>query len=145
MIIIGATNRLEDLDPAIQRRFKRRIYVGTPNEKTRIELIQHGMHGIEHTLTDADLQEIAMELDEWSGADIYAVCREAALRPVRRYHHNNQHRKQQEEQQQQQQREEEQQEQTAAATAATAAAAEVAVLPKMGLACKTWIKLVHVL
>ena len=89
IIVMGATNRLNDLDPAIQRRFRRRVYVGNPTLETRIMLMQHGLSGIDMD-ENINFQEIAKKLHNWSGADIYAVCREAALRPVRRYHQKKQ-------------------------------------------------------
>jgi SpoVK/Ycf46/Vps4 family AAA+-type ATPase len=97
VIVIAATNRLEDLDPAIQRRFNKRIFVGKLNKKGRKHLITHCLKNIQHNLSTNDINIISLKLKNWSGSDIYNVCREAAFRPIRRYHQKQlQMRKQQE-------------------------------------------------
>jgi len=84
VIVIGATNRIEDLDPAIQRRFQKRVFIGNPNQQARVELLTHGFKDIEVD-PEVDLADVSSKLEGWSCADVIAVCREAALRPVRRY------------------------------------------------------------
>ncbi len=57
--IIASTNRLEDLDEAIVRRFSLKLYVGLPDEVTRVSLLRHFLIDIEHTLTASDLVRVA--------------------------------------------------------------------------------------
>lgn len=85
VVVMGATNRLDDLDPAVQRRFSSRVFVGNPNQQARVQLLSYGLEGIQ-VEKNVDLESIASQLEGWSGADVFSVCREAALRPVRRYH-----------------------------------------------------------
>jgi SpoVK/Ycf46/Vps4 family AAA+-type ATPase len=102
VVVMGATNRLDDLDPAVQRRFSSRVFVGNPNQQCILELLRYALTGIQ-VEEDVDLEIIASQLEGWSGADIFSVCREAALRPVRRYHEAAKQHYQQPQYQQQQQ------------------------------------------
>jgi SpoVK/Ycf46/Vps4 family AAA+-type ATPase len=70
LVIIAATNRLEDLDEAIIRRFESKIYVGVPDESNRVEMLQKYMIDVECSLERHDLNEIATRTEGWSGSDI---------------------------------------------------------------------------
>ena len=86
VIVLGATNRPESLDPALRRpgRFDREIEVGVPNAEGRLEILQIHTRGMPLS-EDIDLQELASELHGYTGADIKALCREAAMKALRRY------------------------------------------------------------
>jgi transitional endoplasmic reticulum ATPase len=86
VIVLGATNRPESLDPALRRpgRFDREIEVGVPNAEGRLEIIQIHTRGMP-LADDINLQELASELHGYTGADIKSLCREAAMRALRRY------------------------------------------------------------
>jgi transitional endoplasmic reticulum ATPase len=86
VIVLGATNRPESLDPALRRpgRFDREIEVGVPNAEGRLEILQIHTRGMP-IAEDINLQELASELHGYTGADIKALCREAAMRALRRY------------------------------------------------------------
>jgi transitional endoplasmic reticulum ATPase len=86
VIVLGATNRPESLDPALRRpgRFDREIEIGVPNVEGRLEIIQIHTRGMP-LAADIDLQELASELHGYTGADIKALCREAAMKALRRY------------------------------------------------------------
>jgi transitional endoplasmic reticulum ATPase len=86
VIVLGATNRPESLDPALRRpgRFDREIEVGVPNAEGRLEILQIHTRGMPLS-DDIDLQELASELYGYTGADIKALCREAAMKALRRY------------------------------------------------------------
>jgi transitional endoplasmic reticulum ATPase len=86
VIVLGATNRPESLDPALRRpgRFDREIEVGVPNVEGRLEILQIHTRGMPLS-EDIDLQELARELHGYTGADIKALCREAAMKALRRY------------------------------------------------------------
>ncbi len=84
VIVIGATNRLDILDPALLRpgRFDRVIYVPPPDEKARYEIFK--VHTRNMPLAeDVDLHELAKRTEGYTGADIEAVCREAAMNAIR--------------------------------------------------------------
>ncbi len=86
VIVLGATNRPESLDPALRRpgRFDREIEVGVPNAEGRLEILQIHTRGMP-LADDINLAELAGELHGYTGADIKALCREAAMRALRRY------------------------------------------------------------
>ncbi|RIA04722.1 hypothetical protein BRARA_K01012 [Brassica rapa] len=79
--VILATNRIESLDPALLRpgRIDRKIEFPLPDIKTRRRIFQ--IHTSKMTLSeDVNLEEFVMTKDEFSGADIKAICTEAGLR-----------------------------------------------------------------
>ena len=82
VVVIGATNRPWDLDPAIVRRFERRIYVPLPDREAREEIFKIHLRGVE-LAEDVDLAELAELTVGYTGSDIRLVCREAAMEPLR--------------------------------------------------------------
>ncbi len=84
VMVVGATNRLDDVDPAIQRRFARRIEVGFPNRPTRLRMVQTFLAGVRTELSEQEMAELVAPLEGWSGSDLFQLCREAAMGPVRR-------------------------------------------------------------
>jgi transitional endoplasmic reticulum ATPase len=87
VIVLGATNRPESIDPALRRpgRFDREIEVGVPNAEGRLEILQIHTRGMPLAPNDIDLRSLAAELHGYTGADIKALCREAAMKALRRY------------------------------------------------------------
>ncbi|MHA1883876.1 MAG: CDC48 family AAA ATPase [Promethearchaeota archaeon] len=86
VIVIGATNRPNSLDPALRRpgRFDREIEIKVPNEKGRLEIFQ--IHTRNMPLDKKiSLKEFAQITHGFVGADISAVSREAAMSALRRY------------------------------------------------------------
>jgi len=84
VVVIGATNRPDILDPALLRpgRFDRIIYVPPPDKKARLEIFK--VHTRNMPLAeDVDLEELAEKTEGYTGADIAALCREAALTALR--------------------------------------------------------------
>jgi transitional endoplasmic reticulum ATPase len=86
VIVIGATNRPESVDPALRRpgRFDRELEVGVPNVDGRIEILQIHTRGMPLS-DDINLKKLATELHGYTGADIKALCREAAMKALKRY------------------------------------------------------------
>jgi len=90
VVVIGATNRLNALDPALRRpgRFDREIEIGVPDEAGRLEVLHIHSRGMPLT-TDGDnrvdLQDLAKVTHGFVGADLQALCREAAMKALRRY------------------------------------------------------------
>lgn len=84
VIVIAATNRPEAIDPALRRggRFDREIEIGVPNSKGRKEILQ--IHTRNMPLDeDVDLDEMADLTHGYVGADLEALCKEAAMSTLR--------------------------------------------------------------
>ncbi|HEY4699059.1 MAG TPA: AAA family ATPase, partial [Nitrososphaerales archaeon] len=86
VVVIGATNRPDSVDPALRRpgRFDREIEIGVPNAEARLEIIQIHTRGMP-LAEDIDQNELARRLYGYTGADARALCREAALKALRRH------------------------------------------------------------
>ncbi len=86
VIVLGATNRPESVDPALRRpgRFDREVEISVPNEDGRLEVLQIHTRGMPID-EEIDLRELASELHGYTGADIKSLCREAAIKAIRRY------------------------------------------------------------
>ena len=85
VVVIGATNRPNALDPALRRggRFDREIEIGIPDREERFEILQIHVRGMPLT-GDVDLQKIAELTHGFTGADISELCKEAAMKALRR-------------------------------------------------------------
>ncbi len=86
VIVIGATNRPGALDPALRRpgRFDREIEIGVPDKKGRYEIIQIHTRGMP-LAEDVDLKKLSEMSHGYTGADVSALCRETAMKALRRY------------------------------------------------------------
>ncbi len=85
VVVIGATNRPDALDPALRRggRFDREIEIGVPNKESRKEVLQ--IHMREMPLAeDVDAAKLAEITHGFVGADLAALAREAGMRSLRR-------------------------------------------------------------
>jgi transitional endoplasmic reticulum ATPase len=85
VVVIGATNRPDLVDPALLRpgRFDRLILVPAPDEAARLEILK--IHTKNMPLgKDMDLKQLAKETEGYSGADLEALCREAAMLVLRK-------------------------------------------------------------
>ncbi|RLI28845.1 AAA family ATPase [Candidatus Bathyarchaeota archaeon] len=85
VVVIGATNRPNALDPALRRpgRFDREIEIGVPNKQGRLEILQIHTRGMP-LADDIDLEYLASITHGFVGADLEALCKEAAMRALRR-------------------------------------------------------------
>ncbi|XP_013171130.1 PREDICTED: spastin isoform X3 [Papilio xuthus] len=85
LIVMAATNRPQELDEAALRRFPKRVYVSLPDARTRAALVRRvlarGAAGA--ALAEAELARLAALTDGYSGSDLTALCRDAALGPIR--------------------------------------------------------------
>ncbi len=86
LIVIGATNRPEALDPALRRpgRFDREIEIGVPDKKGRFEILQIHTRGMPLS-KDVDLKKLSEMTHGYTGADLSALGRETAMKALRRY------------------------------------------------------------
>lgn len=83
ILIIGATNRPHEIDDAARRRLVKRIYVPLPEHESRKKMIRQLVGSYLNKLNDDDINEIAKLVDGYSGSDIFNLCREASLEPLR--------------------------------------------------------------
>ncbi len=83
VIVIAATNRPDIMDGALLRpgRFDRIVLTAVPNEEARQQIFS--VHAKDIPLKDVDLKELAKKAEGYVGADIEAVCREAAMFALR--------------------------------------------------------------
>lgn len=86
IIVIGATNRPNAIDPALRRpgRFDREIEIGVPDKIGRHEILQIHTRAMPLT-SDVNLNRLSDICHGYTGADISALCREAAMKSLRRY------------------------------------------------------------
>ncbi len=86
LIVIGATNRPEALDPALRRpgRFDREIEIGVPDQKGRFEVLQIHTRGMP-LKDDVDMNKLAKMSHGYTGADLSSLGRETAMKALRRY------------------------------------------------------------
>ncbi|KAL5537742.1 hypothetical protein UlMin_045393 [Ulmus minor] len=83
VIVIGATNKPQELDDAVLRRLVKRIYVPLPDEELRRVLLRHKLKGQAFSLPGGDVERLARETEGYSGSDLQALCEEAAMMPIR--------------------------------------------------------------
>ena len=83
VIIVAATNRPEMIDPALMRsgRFERVLHIPPPDAKSRVAILD--IHTSKMPLGKMKLEDLASRMENYTGADIEAICREAALIAMR--------------------------------------------------------------
>uniref|UniRef100_A0A673MXZ7 ATPase family AAA domain-containing protein 2 n=1 Tax=Sinocyclocheilus rhinocerous TaxID=307959 RepID=A0A673MXZ7_9TELE len=86
VVVIGATNRLDSIDPALRRpgRFDREFLFNLPDREARKDILKIHTRQWDPQLSDVFLEELADKCVGYCGADIKAVCSEAALCALRR-------------------------------------------------------------
>lgn len=84
VIVIGATNIPEVLDPALRRpgRFDREIEIGVPNQQARLQILRIHTRAMP-LASDVDLREIAEHSHGFVGADLEALCQEVGMNALR--------------------------------------------------------------
>jgi transitional endoplasmic reticulum ATPase len=85
VVVIGATNRINAIDPALRRpgRFDREIEIGVPDRNGRLEVLQIHTRGMP-IAKDVNLEKLADISHGFVGADLQALAKEAAMRALRR-------------------------------------------------------------
>ncbi|KAL3976203.1 nuclear receptor subfamily 5 group A member 2 [Sarotherodon galilaeus] len=84
VMVMGATNRPQDVDPAILRRMPTTFHIGLPNTRQREEILRLILAG-ENLSNAINLKEIAEKTEGYSGSDLRELCRDAAMYRVRDY------------------------------------------------------------
>ena len=83
ILIIGATNRPWELDEAVRRRMEKRIFIPMPGSEARGVLLRTLMRDQDCQIASDELKDIVRRTKGYSGSDLAALCREAALGPIR--------------------------------------------------------------
>ncbi|XP_034537566.1 spastin isoform X2 [Notolabrus celidotus] len=83
VLVMGATNRPQELDEAVLRRFAKRVYVSLPDEQTRLTLLKNLLGKQGSPLSTTDLSYLAKKTAGYSGSDLTALAKDAALGPIR--------------------------------------------------------------
>ena len=89
MLFIGATNRPQELDDAIRRRFVKKLYIPLPNKDGRQALItsilkKESELGKKISISESEIETIALLCKGFSGADVRSLCQAAIMQPIRR-------------------------------------------------------------
>ncbi|XP_019938168.1 katanin p60 ATPase-containing subunit A-like 2 isoform X2 [Paralichthys olivaceus] len=89
VFVLAASNLPWELDHAVLRRLEKRILVGLPSSAARQSMTSHWLPPLTSTRgvelrTELDYETLAKEMEGYSGSDIRLVCKEAAMRPVRK-------------------------------------------------------------
>ena len=85
IVVLGATNRINDIDDAILRRMPKKFPVPLPGMEQRRRILQLILQGAKLDPDNFDLEYVAKITRGMSGSDIKEACRDAAMMPVREY------------------------------------------------------------
>lgn len=83
VLVMGATNRPQELDEAVLRRFAKRVYVSLPDEETRVLLLQNLLSKHGNPLNKSELSFLSKKTQGYSGSDLTSLAKDAALGPIR--------------------------------------------------------------
>ncbi|XP_073486705.1 fidgetin-like protein 1 isoform X1 [Aquarana catesbeiana] len=83
ILVVGATNRPQEIDEAARRRLVKRLYIPLPEASARKQIVVSLMSREHCNLTEQEVESIIIQADGFSGADMTQLCREAALGPIR--------------------------------------------------------------
>lgn len=83
ILVMGATNRPQEIDDAALRRFVKRVYVPLPDKETRKVLLSKLLVKNHNPLSGTEMETLARQTDGYSGSDLTALARDAALGPIR--------------------------------------------------------------
>ncbi|XP_077994184.1 spastin-like isoform X1 [Glandiceps talaboti] len=83
LLVMGATNRPQELDDAVLRRFPKRVYVTMPTLEARKKLLSQLLANHGNPLNERELNQLARMTENYSGSDLTALAKDAALGPIR--------------------------------------------------------------
>ncbi|KAF9353556.1 hypothetical protein BGX26_008683 [Mortierella sp. AD094] len=83
VLVMGATNRPQELDEAARRRFVKRIYIPLPEYDTRQALLTKLLSGQSYNISASEMQRLVQKTEGYSGSDLTALAKDAALGPLR--------------------------------------------------------------
>ena len=83
VVVVAATNRPQELDEAVIRRFTRRILIPLPDADARCAMVQQLLQGHKADLDPRSLRAFTASTSEYSASDLAALCKDAAMAPLR--------------------------------------------------------------
>lgn len=83
ILVVGATNRPQEIDEAARRRLAKRLYIPLPEAAARRQIVTNLMAREKSQLGEEELESVIAGSEGFSGADMTQLCREAALGPIR--------------------------------------------------------------
>jgi SpoVK/Ycf46/Vps4 family AAA+-type ATPase len=83
ILVVGATNRPQELDEAARRRLVKRLYIALPEAAARSLMVTNLLRSVPHSMDSRQVEELAEKTAGYSGSDIKALCQDAALGPIR--------------------------------------------------------------
>ncbi|KAK2584166.1 hypothetical protein KPH14_006596 [Odynerus spinipes] len=83
ILIVGATNRPQELDEAARRRLVKRLYIPLPEFEARRQIVNNLLASVPNNITQQDIIDIAEQAEGYSGADMTNLCKEASMGPIR--------------------------------------------------------------
>jgi vacuolar protein-sorting-associated protein 4 len=84
ILVLGATNIPWGLDPAVRRRFQKKIYISLPEAKARKLMVKLNLGDTYNDLTDEQFEILGNLTDGYSGSDIYNLTQDAIYGPLRK-------------------------------------------------------------
>ncbi|XP_008786500.1 calmodulin-interacting protein 111 [Phoenix dactylifera] len=87
ILVIAATNRPDSIDPALRRpgRLDREIEIGVPSPEQRSDILRTLLSEMDHSLSSTEIESLALATHGFVGADLAALCNEAAMTALRRH------------------------------------------------------------
>ncbi|NXN10105.1 FIGL1 protein, partial [Indicator maculatus] len=83
ILVVGATNRPQEIDEAARRRLVKRLYIPLPEASARKQIVTRLMSKEHCCLNEEEIELIVKKSNGFSGADMTQLCREASLGPIR--------------------------------------------------------------
>jgi SpoVK/Ycf46/Vps4 family AAA+-type ATPase len=83
ILLIGATNRPQEIDEAARRRFRKKLYIPLPEAHARKKIVENLLDTQKHALSVEEIDDIIEKTNGYSGSDMDGLVREAALGPMR--------------------------------------------------------------
>ena len=83
IFVLAATNRPQDLDEAVRRRFPRRVHIPLPDGEARRHIFASLLKGVHTNLSRAEVEAIVARTRGYTASDLRAACVEASMAPLR--------------------------------------------------------------
>jgi len=84
VLVLGATNVPWELDPAMRRRFEKRVYIALPEASARSVMFKLNLGDTPNSLSGQDFADLGEKCEGYSGSDVAVVVREALMEPLRK-------------------------------------------------------------
>jgi vacuolar protein-sorting-associated protein 4 len=82
VVVIGATNFPWQLDPAMRRRFEKRVYIPLPSQKDIVYMLKRSLDKVGHSVKGSQFTEIAKKLVGYSGSDVASFVKQCCMVPL---------------------------------------------------------------